>query len=289
MKSGIQGATLGLLVFLAGCQDKTAREVREIETSLEAFPQKMTEDENILVRARALNARLKALDSPGLRRGLFAEWADAVYSFDLMRIPLDNSPRFEWVRKFVYDFSITNHENRPWSFTEEWDARLRYLAWLKRQTGLMRIPADYPDGIRMVTSQDGNGRWHVSQGMRSKLREYLCRLGRYRSCADSYESMLTWWERDLVGRRSSEQGEAREEVERLERRLADFLGRELRTRDECNSDFDERRHREFPYLVPTMNGLVKCWTQAEVERARQKPASYDRDDAVMQKSKRANP
>ena len=277
MKMSMQGVALGLFAILAGCQDECAKEFHAIEVELSSFQQRMLEDENILVRARALSTRIQGVADSTLRSCLYAKWADAIYSFDLVHMPVDDSSRFEWVRKFVFDFATTNHEDCPWSFSMEWESRFRYLVWLRRQIELLRLPNAYPDGIRMTWTLGGQGHWRVSRENRPKLREYLCRLGRYQSCADSYESMLTWWERNLVERDATGQGASSEEVERLKNRLANFLGRKLRTKDECNSDFDEDCHREFPYLVPTPNGLVECWIQAEIEKARQKPISRELD------------
>lgn len=282
MKMSMQGVVLGLFAILAGCQDECAKESHAIEVELSSFQQRMLEDENILVRARALSTRIQGVADSTLRSSLYAKWSDGIYSFDLVRMPVDDSSRFEWVRKFVFDFATTNHEDCPWSFSMEWESRFRYLVWLRRQIELLRLPNAYPDGIQMTWTLGGQGHWRVSRENRPKLREYLCRLGRYQSCADSYESMLTWWERDLVGRDATGQGASSEGVERLKHRLANFLGRKLRTKDECNSDFDEDRHRDYPYLVPTPNGLIKCWTQAEVEKSRQKPISHELDGVRVQ-------
>lgn len=282
MKMSMQGVALGLFAILTGCQSESAKELHEIEVELSAFQQRMLEDENILVHARALATRIQGVADPTLRRSLYTKWSDAIYSFDLVRMPVDDSTRFEWVRKFVFDFATTNHEDCPWPFSMEWKSRFRYLVWLRRQIELLRLPNAYPDGIQMTWTLGGQGHWRVSRENRSKLREYRCRLGRYQSCADSYESMLTWWERNLVGRDATGQGASSEEVERLKHRLANFLGRKLRTKDECNSDFDENRHREFSYLVPTPNGLIECWTQAEVEQARQKSISHELDGVRVQ-------
>lgn len=274
MRMSMQGVVvLGLWTLLTGCHDEKDKEIQGIEDSLASFQQKMLEDENILVRARALTTQIQKVTDLSLRRLLYAKWSDAIDSFDLARMPVDDSSRFEWARKFVFDFATTNHENAPWSFAREWESRFRYLAWLRRQIEQLRLPNGYPDGIRMTWTLEGLAHWTVAREDRPKLKEYLCRLGRYQSCAESYESMRTWWERDLVGRESPGQGEASEEVDRLKQRLANFLGRKLRTKDACNSDFDENRHHEFPYLVPTPNGLIECWTHAEVEKARRKPAS----------------
>lgn len=268
MRVRIRGVILAFLAALAGCQDEEARNLHEIEASIASFQQKMLEDENILVRARALTIRIQEVADANLRNRLSAKWSDAIYSFDLVRMPMDSSSRSDWVRKFVFDFATTNHETVPWSFAREWESRFRYLAWLRRQIEQLRPPRDYPNGIRMTWTLGGQAHWQVSRENRPRLREYLCRLDRYQSCSENYESMLTWWERDLVGRESVGRGEAGEVAGRLKRRLATFLGRELRAKDACNSDLDENRHCEFPYLVPTPGGLVACWTQADVEKAR---------------------
>ena len=68
---------MGLLALLTGCHDEKDKEIQGIEDSLASFQQKMLEDENILVRARALTTQIQKVTDLSLRRRLYAKWSDA--------------------------------------------------------------------------------------------------------------------------------------------------------------------------------------------------------------------
>ena len=83
------------------------------------------------------------------------------------------------------------------------------------------------------------------------------RVRRYNGYSFKYE-----WE--LVGVESwFQQGKSKMEPETA-KRIADeiekFLGRKIRTKEQCDADFYGKRRVELPEYVPAPDGLVDKWT-----------------------------
>lgn len=259
---------LGLLISATGCRNETAREFRKLEADISSFHAEIQKQENILAWAKALSKRIREIGDLGLRRRLYDDWADAIYSTDLNRIPEDGSSRFGWALKFAYDFtSDADYGEWPRSFTEEWELRFRYLEWLRRQITTLRPSQAYPKDVRMVWGLNGGCRWDVRRESYPKLNEFKCRLGRYEDCAETFASKIDWWERSLD---DNDRDAPKHDVATVKTRLTAILGRAVRSKTACHADFVEKRRRDDPYLVPTPNGLIACWSKAEIEKAKRK-------------------
>lgn len=269
MRSSLIIVVLGLLVSATGCQNETVKKFDRLGTDISSFHTEIGKQENILVWAKALAKRIHGLEDSRLRRNLYADWADAIYSTDLNGMPVDGSSRFGWALKFAYDFtSDADYGEWPRSFSEKWELRFRYLEWLRRQIVLLRPSCTYPKGVRMVWGPNGGCHWDVRREDYPKLNEFRSRLGRYEDCAGTFASKIDWWERSLDEGTDSEA--AKTDVTAVKARLTAFLGRKVRSKMECHADFVEKRRRDDPHFVPTPNGLIACWTQAEVEKAKRK-------------------
>ena len=155
----------------------------------------------------------------------------------------------------------------------EYDMRIRHLAWLRRQIRLLAPSRTYPAGVKMTWTLGGTGHWDVRREDYPKLRRYQSQMARYLRCAGNFDSSVEWCERTLDADDYNHDLVAKAEVAAIRERLSAFLGRRLRTRKECDADTADGRRRDFPYLVPTPDGLVECWTRAEVERAKRRPGS----------------
>lgn len=269
---GFRLAVFCLLGLLAGCRGESRRELCRIEADIASFQAKMMEAENIYACSEPLSARIRKVADPKLRRKLFSDWGEVIYSFDLARIPLDASPRFGWLLNHAFNFAVSSDYGEwPRAPQEKWDSRFRHLAWLKRQIRLLAPARRLPDGIRMVWGPGGDSRWDVRRKDYPQLRRYQCQMARYSKCVGEFDSAVEWCERMLDT--DDYDFETKAEMDAARKNLSALLGRRLRTRKECDADTAEGRQRDFPHLVPTPDGLVKCWTHAEVERAKRRPGS----------------
>lgn len=263
MKRIVRVLSTAITLLLLGCHG-TERELRDIEREIAEFPDLLLSGPaNHLKEADELSGRIDSLRGRAERDACFEKWAEALYSFDLTRIPSEETLRFGWCVQLMFDFAVCMmYGDRAMSHAEEYGMRLRHLAWLRRQIRLLSPARDYPAGWTL----GGTGHWNVPRADDSQLRRYQSQVARYLRCVGNFDSSVEWCERTLDA--EDDDFEAKEDVDSARRRLSAFLGRRLRTRKECDADAAEGRRRDFPYLVPTPEGLAECWTRAEVERAR---------------------
>ena len=274
MKSAIKVLSTAISLFLLGCHE-TDRELRDIEREIAGFPDALLSGPaNHFKEAEELSRRIDSLGSQAERDACFEKWAEALYGFDLTRIPFGETLRFGWCVQLMFDFAVSMmYGDRAMSRTEEYDMRIRHLAWLRRQIQLLSPSRTYPAGVKMTWTLGGTGHWDVRREDYPKLRRYQSQMARYLRCAGNFDSSVEWCERTLDTDDYDFDPVAKAEVTAIRERLSAFLGRRLRTRKECDADTADGRQRDFPYLVPTPDGLVECWTRAEVERAKRRPGS----------------
>lgn len=284
MRSVAHVLSITLLAFASGCWEAN-RELNGIRRDIARFPEiLLTTGNHPDTEAESLTVRICALSTEEQKDECFEKWADTLFAFDLTRIPVEDSERFFRCVLLMGDFAFSKmYRHRALTFTEKYNCRFRHLEWLRRQIRLVDPPRTYPEGVQMIWDLSGRAHWDVRRKDYPKLERYRKLLARYSDCANDFDASVIWCEVTLYGDKTF--NETKEERDAVKARLAALLGRRLRTKDEVYADSRERRHRDYPYLVPTPNGLVECWTQAEVERAKQKPASCKRDDAVVPKSK----
>ena len=136
---------------------------------------------------------------------------------------------------------------------EKWRIKLEYLGWLRARAMAVATKRPYPKGV--FATKDN--RLAKVRGYRNALMEYDRWLRRYNGYSFKYE-----WE--LVGVESwFQQGKSKMEPETA-KRIADeiekFLGRKIRTKEQCDADFYGKRRVELPEYVPAPDGLVDKWT-----------------------------
>ena len=272
MKRGIELFVGLLLLFAGGCRDRhadlrgVARDVAGLHDTL------LKGGVNPFAEVERLSDRIVTLEVPEERDAGFDMLAESLYSFDLKQIPVDDSPHFGWcVRLMSYFAESMMYAHRAMSHAEEYGIRIRHLAWLRRQIQSQSPARAYPVGVRMAWTLSGEGHWDVRRKDYPQLRRYQCQMARYSKCVGEFDSSVEWCERTLDT--DDYDFETKEELDAAREKLSAFLGRKLRTRKECDADTADGRRRDFPYLVPTPDGLVECWTRDEVKRAKRRPGS----------------
>ena len=187
----------------------------------------------------------------GLRKLLFDRWRKMALKFDYHALPFieDNDPRRGRCMSMMDDLFSHVFPRAAESEEEKWHVKLEYLGWLRARAMVLATKRPYPKGV-FATKDNRLKKVH---GYNKALQEYKTWLGRYNGCSFKYE-----WE--LVGVESwFQQGKSRmipETAKRIEEEIERFLGREIRTREQCEADFYGRRRVELPEYVPTPEGIV---------------------------------
>ena len=253
---------MGLLVVLsvlAGCRDEKDNLGDDASRKLPAaFDEHFTMMTNANIEARAFADRiiqeLLSVADPGLRKQLFDRWRQVALKFDYNALPYaDNDPRGTRCSTMMDDLFAQVFPRAATSEEEKWHIKLEYLGWLRERAKAVATKRPYPKGV--FATKDN----HLAKvrGYRNALMEYDRWLRRYNGYSFKYE-----WE--LVGVESwFQQGKSKMEPETA-KRIADeiekFLGRKIRTREQCEADFYGKRRVELPEYVPTPEGLVDKWT-----------------------------
>lgn len=281
MKCLTYALMVSLWALMSGCRESN-RELDGIRRDIARFPDLLLTTQNHPVtEVEALTARICALPTREQKEECFEKWADTLFAFDSTRIPVEDSERFFRCVHLMGDFAISKmYGHRPSPFVERYELRFRHLEWLRRQIRLVAPPRTYPTGVQMIWDLSGRAHWDVRRKDYPTLKHYRKLLARYADCVSDFDASVIWCEVTLDG--DDTFNETREERAAVKAKLAALLGRKLRTKEEVYADSREKRNRDYPYLVPTPNGLVECWTQAEVEKARQKPISHELNGARVQ-------
>ena len=253
---------MGLLVVLsvlAGCRDEKDNLVDDASRKLPAaFDEHFTMMTNANTEARAFADRiiqeLLSVADPGLRKQLFDRWRQVALKFDYNALPYaDNDPRGTRCSTMMDDLFAQVFPRAATSEEEKWHIKLEYLGWLRERAKAVATKRPYPKGV--FATKDN----HLAKvrGYRNALMEYDRWLRRYNGYSFKYE-----WE--LIGVESwFQQGKSKMEPETA-KRIADeiekFLGRKIRTKEQCDADFYGKRRVELPEYVPAPDGLVDKWT-----------------------------
>ena len=250
---------LVVLSVLAGCRDAKDNLVDDASRKLPAdFSEHFTMMTNANTEARAFADRiiqeLLSVADPGWRKQLFDRWRQVALKFDYNALPYaDNDPRGTRCSTMMDDLFAQVFPRAATSEEEKWHIKLEYLGWLRERAKAVATKRPYPKGV--FATKDN----HLAKvrGYRNALMEYDRWLRRYNGYSFKYE-----WE--LVGVESwFQQGKSKMEPETA-KRIADeiekFLGRKIRTKEQCDADFYGKRRVELPEYVPAPDGLVDKWT-----------------------------
>lgn len=241
-----------------GCENAGSRELREIRRDAKSYRDVLASGNGgDLEPQMALLARIKSVPDAALRRQCYDELKSLVFSIDLQKLASEPS-RLVRCRSGVRDlsFSLMGGEASR-SATEEWQTRLRYLRWLREHAkSLEKLVSDYPPGVTCWLDMSGVPHLKADKANAQTLKKYQGTLRSYDSCAVGYESAVEWSERILPRLVPSES-----ERVVVMKMFEDFLGRRLRTKEECKADSNVKRRLEFPYLVPMPDGIHKEWTK----------------------------
>ena len=259
-KHGIIDVILAIAIVgcLTGCEDARSRELRIIRRDAEAYRTALASGcGGYLELESHLLQQMRALPDAELRYRCRDELKDLVFSIDLQR--LSNEPsKLSRCRKGLHEFAIAISDDRlSRSKRESWGPLFRYLLWLREQTKKIEAAVlDYPMGVTCWLDLSGSPHLKADKANRLALEKYQKVLWSYELCAAEYETFLRWCERVVPNWLSSDE----ERIE-LTKTLEGLLGRRLRTKAECDADWKVKRRLEFPYLVPTPDGVHKEWTK----------------------------
>lgn len=269
---------ISLLTPLLGCLED-GKELREVKRAISQYPDLLlTTQAHPFAEVEGLTARICGLPIDKQKDDCFRMWADALFSFDLTRIPVEDSERTFRCVLLMENFAASKmYRHRAMTFSEKYESRFRHLEWLQRQIRLVRPPRTYPKGVQMRWDSNGRANWASCPKEDPGRDCYRKSLARYTECVKSFNAEALWCEVTLSGDETF--NETKEERATVKARLAVRLGRKLRTKEEAAADSKEKRHRDYPDLVPTPDGLVECWTQSEDEKVRRKPICREREVA----------
>ena len=256
MKRSYSVCTLVTLFLLAGCRDKEESVVHDVSRKLSAdFDRQfaMMTNANTVGHAFAdgVMQELLSVSDPALRKCLFDRWRQSTLKFDYHALPFteDNDPRRGRCMSMMDDMFVHVFPRAAESEEEKWHIKLEYLGWLRARAMAVATKRPYPKGV--FATKDN--RLSKVQGYRNALKEYERWLRKYNGCSFKYE-----WK--LVGVESwFQQGKSEmkpETAKRIEDEIERFLGRKIRTREQCEADFYGKRRVELPEYVPTPVGLV---------------------------------
>ena len=248
-----------VLSVLVGCNDKNEVVARDIPRELSAdFERQFAMMTNANTEARAfadqVMQKLLSVTDPQSRKQLFDRWRQVALKFDYHALPFaDNDPRGTRSSTMMDDMFSQVFPKAAESEEEKWHIKLEYLGWLRAVAMAVATKRPYPQGV-FATKDNRLGK---VRGYNKALEEYKRWLRRYNGCSFKYE-----WE--LVGVESwFQQGKSKmspETAKRIENEIEKFLGRKIRTKEQCDADFYGRRRVELPEYVPAPEGLEDKWT-----------------------------
>ena len=260
MKRSYSVCALVALFLLAGCRDEKGNLVHDVSRKLSAdFDRHFAMMTNANTEGHAfadgVMQELLSVSDPALRKHLFDRWRQSTLKFDYHSLPFteDNDPRRGRCMSMMDDLFTKVFPRAAESEEEKWRIKLEYLGWLRARAMAVATKRPYPKGV--FATKDN--RLAKVRGYRNALMEYDRWLRRYNGYSFKYE-----WE--LVGVESwFQQGKSKMEPETA-KRIADeiekFLGRKIRTKEQCDADFYGKRRVELPEYVPAPDGLVDKWT-----------------------------
>ena len=250
---------LVVLSVLAGCRDEKDNLVDDASRKLPAaFDEHFTMMTNANTEARAYADRiiqeLLSVADPGLRKKLFDRWRQVALKFDYHALPYaDNDPRGTRCSTMMDDLFAQVFPRAATSEEEKWHIKLEYLGWLRERAKAVATKRPYPKGV--FATKDN----HLAKvrGYNKVLEEYKRWLRRYNGFSRVYELRLFDHE---IRFQQDKVNMAPETAKRIADELEGFLGRKIRTKEQCDADFYSKRRTELPEYVPSPDGLVDKWT-----------------------------
>ena len=250
------------IALLAGCGSGTSQtsEILAIRNDINAYRENLIHGREVVIAASNLTVRIGKLPTGQQRRDSYARWADAVYAIDAAGMV--DSGRFGHcitVVRGLTEWTFLGHLGT--SFPDRWKLYIRFFSWYRNQLVKLGEKRTYPLKAKLSRTLSGQLHWTASRENHPKLMEFLRWLDVYNTYSGDYETSLNWHEKARFPFTS--ETVASELVDTVRKEFESFLGRAIRTQEECDADFREKRRREFPIYVPLPSGIVEVWTEAE--------------------------
>jgi len=249
-----------VLAVLSGCRDKEEPIVgdKTHELAVEIGNHfAMMKNANVEGRACAdrIMQELLSVTDPMQRKQLFNLWRQTALKFDYHALPFGiNDPRRGRSMSMMDDLFVYVFPRAADSEEEKWHIKLEYLGWLRARANSVAGKRPYPKGV----FANGQNRLAKEHGYRNALIEYRSWLDRYNGCSQKYEWELVGLEMRFLDEKANM---ASETAKRITDEIERFLGRKIRTKEQCDADFYAKRRVEFPKYVPTPEGLKDEWTE----------------------------
>ena len=265
MKRSYSVCTLVALFLLAGCRDEKDNLVHDVSRKLSAdFDRHFAMMTNANTEGHAfadgVMQELLSVSDPALRKRLLSRWRQSTLKFDYHSLPFteDNDPRRGRCMSMMDDLFTKVFPRAAASEEEKWRIKLEYLGWLRARAIAVATKRPYPKGV-FATKDNRLAKVH---GYNKALEEYKRWLRRYNGFSHVYELRLFEFESLF---QHVKVNMAPETVKRIADEIERFLGRKVRTKEQCDSDFYGKRRVELPEYVPTPEGIKEAWSKAEAE------------------------
>ena len=257
------------LFLLDGCRDEKDNLVHDVSRKLSAdFDRQFAMMTNANTEGHAfadgVMQELLSVSDPELRKRLFDRWRQVALKFDYNALPFaDNDPRGTRCSTMMDDLFSQVFLRAATSEEEKWHIKLEYLGWLRERAKAVATKRPYPKGV--FATKDN----HLTKvrGYNKVLEEYKRWLRRYNGFSRVYELRLFDHE---IRFQQDKVNMAPETAKRIADEIEGFLGRKIRTKEQCDADFYSKRRTELPEYVPAPEGIRECWTKAEEEAAKKR-------------------
>lgn len=230
-------ALIFLSLSLCGCADHKEQDPQlvGINEKISSFMQPYGVTNRFSERGQSLRIEIGKIADPTNRRACIDRWVDELLSYDVGKEDFYyRGQSITAIRRLIF-YGVHNAQFSAGESPEKmWDTYLRTVSWLHSQ--LERLVKDCPptgmDGICITND--------VQDDVFTKW------VNCYNLCASDYDVTLQKLECNEF-ERWRYRGVSQETCDRLLKQLELFLGRPVRTPEQCRKDWRERRV-EFPRI-----------------------------------------
>ncbi|MBO7683319.1 MAG: hypothetical protein J6T51_01160 [Kiritimatiellae bacterium] len=187
----------------------------------------------------ALLADVKELQDERLRVVCLLHFSDRMTEVDLLdpNIRSLQTAADEMIHECVYRIPDSMCYLSGASMEDVWDVRLKMFDWMRRQATRLYGDGKLPKGL---TRHEDGGLVIIDQ---SAYRRWSDRRNAYRKLTSAYNERLNYAEKRFPNPSDGKIDEDR--IPELKKKIEKFLGRPMRTREQCDEDWYSNKH-EFP-------------------------------------------
>ena len=230
--------------LLAGCsRDEVPAEINAaIQEIQDAYMRnEQCNVQSALRKTGALCNRMSLIDDVHVKRACYWRLTKSFLDVDPDKLELRYRGRYlESVLRKGFDSIDTLERTLGAEKEEVWDARLNILSYVRHHVRRLRESIKLPDGVEV------RGTMLVVKDVEAD-RRYMDTVSGYNATALRYENLIRRMEkRDF---RDDIKDQPEEVRVRLLRRFEDYLGRPMRTPEQCDQDRKDGTVVEFPFYA----------------------------------------